>query len=82
MNWFDSLCHAMSACATSGFSTKNASVAYFNSPMIDTILIFTMATAGIHFGLIYSTVTGKRNNIFPLGGDALVPGDVADRGVC
>ena len=45
MNWFDSLCHAMSACATSGFSTKNASVAYFNSPMIDTILIFTMATA-------------------------------------
>ena len=64
MNWFDSLCHAMSACATSGFSTKNASVAYFNSPMIDTILIFTMATAGIHFGLIYSTVTGKRNNIF------------------
>lgn len=64
MNWFDSLCHAMSACATSGFSTKNASVAYFNSPMIDTILIFTMATAGIHFGLIYATVTGKRNNIF------------------
>lgn len=64
MNWFDSLCHAMSACATSGFSTKNASVAYYNSPMIDTILIFTMATAGIHFGLIYATVTGKRNNIF------------------
>ena len=64
MNWFDSLCNAMSACATSGFSTKNASVAYFNSPMIDTILIFAMATAGIHFGLIYATVTGKRSNIF------------------
>ena len=64
MNWFDSLCHAMSACATSGFSTKNASVAYFNSPMIDTILIFAMATAGVHFGLIYATVTGKRSNIF------------------
>ncbi len=64
MNWFDALCHAMSACATSGFSTKNASVAYFNSPAIDTILIFTMITAGIHFGLIYATVTGKRNNIF------------------
>ncbi len=64
MNWFDSLCHSMSACATSGFSTKNTSIAYFNSPMIDTILIFTMAVAGIHFGLIYATVTGKRNNIF------------------
>ena len=63
-NWFDALCHAMSACATSGFSTKNASIAYFNSPAIDTILIFAMATAGVHFGLIYATVTGKRSNIF------------------
>lgn len=64
MNWFDAICHAMSACATSGFSTKNASVGFYNSPMIETILIFTMVTAGIHFGLIYATVTGKRNNIF------------------
>lgn len=64
MNWFDSLCHAMSACATSGFSNKDSSIIYYNSPMIETILIFTMATAGIHFGLIYATVTGKRNNIF------------------
>lgn len=64
MNWFDSLCHAMSACATSGFSTKNASIAFYNSPGIDWILIFTMAISGVHFGLIYATVTGKRNNIF------------------
>ena len=64
MNWFDALCHSMSACATSGFSTKNTSIAFFNSPMIDTILIFTMGFAGMHFGLIYSTVTGKKNNIF------------------
>ena len=64
MNWFDSLCHAMSACATSGFSTKNASLAYYNSPAMETILIFAMAIAGVHFGLIYATVTGKRNNIF------------------
>lgn len=64
MNWFDSLCHAMSAVATSGFSTKNSSIAFFNSPMIETILIVAMATAGIHFGLIYATVTGKRSNIF------------------
>ena len=39
-------------------------MAYFNSPAIDTILILTMIIAGIHFGLIYATVTGKRNNIF------------------
>ena len=64
MNWFDALCHSMSAAATSGFSTKNTSIAYFNSPLIETILIGTMAIAGIHFGLIYATVTGKRNNLF------------------
>lgn len=64
MNWFDALCHAMSACATSGFSTKNASVAFYNSPAINYILIFSMTVAGIHFGLIYATITGKRNNIF------------------
>lgn len=64
MNWFDALAHAMSACATSGFGTKNTSIAYFDSAAIDTILMFTMAVAGIHFGLIYATVTGKYNNIF------------------
>ena len=64
MNWFDALAHGMSACATSGFSTKNASVAFYNSPAVNTILICIMALAGIHFGLIYGTITGKRNNIF------------------
>ena len=41
-----------------------ASVAYFNSPLIETVLIVTMGIAGMHFGLIYATVTGKRNNVF------------------
>ncbi len=31
--------------------------------MIDMVLIFAMGISGIHFGLIYATVTGKRNNI-------------------
>lgn len=64
MNWFDSLCHSMSACATSGFSTKNISIAFYDSAAIDTILIFAMGIAGIHFGLIYATMAGKANNIF------------------
>ncbi len=64
MDWFDALCHAMSVSATSGFSTKNTSIAYFNSPAIDWVLTFTMAISGVHFGLIFATVTGKRNNMF------------------
>ncbi len=64
MNWYDALTHAMSASATSGFSTKNTSVAYFDSALIESILIFAMIFAGTHFGLIYATVTGHRHNLF------------------
>ena len=64
MNWFDSLCHAMSISATCGFSTKNASIAYFNSPTIEWVTTVLMMVAGLHFGLIFATLAGKRNNLF------------------
>ena len=64
MNWFDALCHGMSSVSTCGFSTKNASLAFYNSPLIEAVLVTTIIVAGIHFGLIYATVTGKRGNIF------------------
>lgn len=64
MNWYDSLAHAMSAAATSGFGVKNNSLAYYDSAAIEGIIIFAMVMAGTHFGLIYATVTGKYNNMF------------------
>ena len=64
MCWFDALCYAMSTCSTCGFGTKNTSVALFDSAVIESVLIVGMAVAGIHFGLIYATVTRKSNNIF------------------
>ncbi len=64
MGWFDSLTHAMSAVSTSGFGTKNNSIAFFDSAAIETILCFAMMAGGTHFGLIYATITGKANNIF------------------
>ena len=64
LNWFDSLCQAMSACSTCGFSNKNLSVGHFNSPVVELILIVAMLIAGMHFGLIYATLTRKPNNIF------------------
>lgn len=64
MRWFDALNHAMSACATGGFSTKNASIGFFDSPAIEIILIVAMVLASIHFGLIYATCAHKANNIF------------------
>ena len=64
MCWFDAATHAMSACGTSGFSTKNASVAFFDNPTIELVMMGAMALSGIHFGILYATITGRRNNIF------------------
>jgi trk system potassium uptake protein TrkH len=51
MGWFDALCHAFSTVAIGGFSTHDASIAYFNSPAIDLIAVFFMFVAGINFSL-------------------------------
>ena len=64
MGWFDALCHGISACSTCGFGTRNLSIAFYDSATIELILAVFMCLAGIHFGLIYATLTGKRNNIF------------------
>ena len=64
MTWFDSATQAMSACATCGFSTKNLSVGFWDSPVIEFILIIAMTLSAIHFGILYASMTGRRNNIF------------------
>lgn len=64
MRWFDAVTHAMSACSTCGFSTKNASMAFFDNPMIEIIMMVAMTLASIHFGILYATITRRRNNIF------------------
>ena len=64
MRWFDALNHAMSACATGGFSTKNSSVGFYDSTLIEWILIVVMFISSLHFGLIYSTLMRRANNMF------------------
>lgn len=64
MSLFDAINHSFATIATGGFSTKNLSVAYFNSPLIDYIIVFFMLISGLHFGLIFSTVIGRSENIF------------------
>ncbi len=51
---FDALNHAFSIAATGGFSTRNLSVGYFQSDLINVIVLFYMAIAALHFGLIYA----------------------------
>ena len=64
MTWFDAVNHAMTSCGTCGFSTKNSSVAFWNSGLIEGIMMAAMTISAIHFGVLYATLTGKRNNIF------------------
>lgn len=53
MPFFDSVCHAMSTTATGGFSTKQASIAAFNSPYIEYVIMAFMFLSGINFSLLY-----------------------------
>ena len=64
MNLFDSVCHAFSAIATGGFSTKNNSIEAYNSDYVKIILSIFMFLAGANFGLLYYVAIGKPKMLF------------------
>src|ERR1700756_1626196 len=49
MSWFDAICHAFSAVGLGGFSTHDASVAFFNSLPIELVLTVLMLVACLNF---------------------------------
>ncbi len=59
MGLFDALCHTFTTLPTGGFSTRNASVAAFDSLYIDCVIILFMFMAGINFSLHYQMFKGK-----------------------
>ncbi|MDH3997277.1 MAG: TrkH family potassium uptake protein [Desulfuromonadales bacterium] len=59
MSFFDGLNHAFTTMATGGFSTRNASVAAFDSASIDWIITFFMFLAGVNFSLHYLALRGR-----------------------
>lgn len=64
MSFFDALNHSMCTLSTGGFSTKNASVAYWNGqPIIQYIIILFMFLAGTNFVLSYFAFKGKVQKI-------------------
>ena len=54
MTLFDAVNHAFSIAATGGFSTRNLSIGYYHSDLINLIVMFYMAVCALHFGLIYA----------------------------
>jgi len=54
MSLFDALTHTFGTLATGGFSTRNASVAAFDSFAVEAIIIVFMVLAGTNFGLYFA----------------------------
>ncbi len=63
MGWFDAVCHSMSTIATGGFSTKQASIAAFNSPAIEYVLTFFMFVSGVNLSLLYLAIFKVRPKV-------------------
>ena len=59
MPWFDSVCHALTTMPTGGFSTQNASIGAYSSPLIQYIIISFMFIAGVNFTLHFRALTGN-----------------------
>ena len=54
MPLFDAVNHAFSIAATGGFSSRNLSIASFDSQLITVVTMIFMCIAAMHFGLLYS----------------------------
>ena len=59
MTFFDAFNHALTTISTGGFSTKNASLAYFDSSFIQYVAIVFMFLSGTNFTVLYFGLNGK-----------------------
>jgi trk system potassium uptake protein TrkH len=59
MDAFDAVCHSFTTMATGGFSTKSASIAYFQNTYVDIIITVFMFLAGANFSLHFYALRGN-----------------------
>jgi trk system potassium uptake protein TrkH len=64
MDLFDAVVHAFSTMATGGFSSRNESIAYYQSPLIEWIIITFMIIAGLNFSLLYRLFRRKFRDVY------------------
>jgi len=60
LNVFDAICHTFSTMGTGGFSTRTASIAAFENPVVEIVIIVFMLLAGINFVLHYRLWVERR----------------------
>lgn len=59
MGGFDSICHALTAAGTGGFSTHQESIAFYHSPYIEYVIIVFMFISGINYSLLILFISGR-----------------------
>jgi len=64
MSVFDAVTHSFATIATGGFSTKNLSIAHFNSVAVESVIMVFMIFSGIHFGILFMTLIGSKLILF------------------
>ena len=59
MSPFESLCHALTTMSTGGFSTRDASIAAFQSPAIEYVIAIFMLIGSVNYGLYYAMLRSR-----------------------
>jgi len=64
MDPYDAVCHAFSTISTGGFSTKQTSIAHWDSIYIETVLCIFMVLGAVNFTQLYFLVKGNFRKFF------------------
>lgn len=64
MSFFDAICHSFATVATGGFSTKNASIGFYQSPYLLWVTTVFMFLAGANFMLHFQFLASGRTSIY------------------
>jgi len=75
MTLFDAVGHAFATVATGGFSTHDASIGHYNSPLIEFIAIVFMLAGGINFAIHF--MAWRHQSLRPYASDPEVKGYAA-----
>jgi trk system potassium uptake protein TrkH len=71
MSWLDAICHSFATMGLGGFSTHDASVGYFNSPLIEAIMIFFMLIAVLNFATHFIAIRSRSFKVYRVDPEAI-----------
>lgn len=58
MSFFEAICHAFTTLSTGGFGTRDASMAAFQSPYIEWVIVIFMFLSGVNFSMHFKALKG------------------------